>query len=54
MSTAQTCKRCPQFDHDRVYCNKYLKPTNKRQDWCDWRKAEWETWKMMKIMVKEN
>ena len=47
MSTAQTCKRCPEFDDSRVYCNKYKKQTSKWQDWCDWRKQEWTTWRMM-------
>lgn len=47
MSAAQTCKRCPEFNIDTHYCKKYEKKTSKWQDWCDWRKQEWETWRMM-------
>ena len=46
MSTAKTCKKCPQFIKERGWCMRHGKHTTPWQDWCKERVKDWEEWRL--------
>lgn len=45
MSIAHVCKRCSKFQIGSSYCDLHKKTVSQWNDWCDWRKDDYESWK---------